>query len=736
MKKLVTYFLSFILILVSFNLQAKQTNGDHSSVLDSLTNILESSKEDTNKVIILNALCFESKQVSPEKAIHFAEDALKLSQNLYFKNGEAKALFYIGLVYRYSYNFEKSLEYYLQSLKIQKEIGDKKEIINSLTRIADIYKIQRNWDKSMEFYISALKLSEEVLANSELTTNPEKQIENKKQVGRIYYLIGHLYKKQNDFDGSLKYFFRALKIYEGVKDEKNIADISMSLGIIFYDRSNNDKSQTFVYKGVHKEAMDYILKARKLYVKNNNNHGIIRADNHLAYISAGQGKFERALEYGFAGLKLSQETKNEDMTASLYGTIGDIYYAQENYQKALEYLEICYQGAKAVNNQHYIRDLYLSFASIYSKLNDYKKAFRFHKLYSEMKDTLLNRESSKQIREMSTKYESEKKDKELFKKDAEIAKQQMETEKQNLQRNGFITGFALVLFLAFFIFRGYRQKHNANHLLEGKNILIEKQKLLVEVKNIKITDSINYAKRIQQAILPSQELIKSFLPESFIFFRPKDIVSGDFYWFTKKQDKLIIAVADCTGHGVPGAFMSMIGNTLLNEIVNVKNIVEPDQILNQLNKGVVNLLHQRSTESSTQDDGMDITILAIDKTNNEIQFAGANHFSYLIDNQQLITLKGDVYSIGGMFGSEDINFSSQKIKIEKGTALYLFTDGFVDQFGGEKNTKFLSGRFEQLLQNVQQHGMEKQQEELVTAFDDWKGNNKQLDDVLVVGICF
>lgn len=270
--------------------------------------------------------------------------------------------------------------------------------------------------------------------------------------------------------------------------------------------------------------------------------------------------------------------------------------------------------------------------------------------------------------------------------------------------------------------------------LEEKNKIVEEQKEIVLEKNLKITDSINYAKRIQHAILPSEELIRSYLPDSFIFYRPKDIVSGDFYWFTSNGSKLIIAIADCTGHGVPGAFMSMIGNTLLNEIVNVKNISEPDQILDHLNKGVVSLLHQATSESVEQDDGMDISILAIDKTNNEIEYAGANHIAYLFNPTLQKTLKGDVFSIGGMFGKTDINFSSQKVKVEKGATIYLFTDGFMDQFGGEKNTKFLSSNFLQLLQNVQSYDLDKQKGIIDAAFNSWKGNIVQTDDVLLMGI--
>jgi ligand-binding sensor domain-containing protein/serine phosphatase RsbU (regulator of sigma subunit) len=270
--------------------------------------------------------------------------------------------------------------------------------------------------------------------------------------------------------------------------------------------------------------------------------------------------------------------------------------------------------------------------------------------------------------------------------------------------------------------------------LEEKNKIVEEQKEIVLEKNQKITDSINYAKRIQHAILPSEELIRSYLPDSFIFYRPKDIVSGDFYWFTSNGNKLVIAIADCTGHGVPGAFMSMIGNTLLNEIINVKNISEPNQILDHLNKGVVSLLHQSASEPMEQDDGMDISILAIDKTNNEIEYAGANHIAYLFNPTVQKTLKGDVFSIGGMFGKTDISFSSQKVKVEKGATIYLFTDGFMDQFGGEKNTKFLSSNFLQLIQNVQSYDLVEQKRIIDAAFNSWKGNIVQTDDVLLMGI--
>ncbi len=461
--------------------------------------------------------------------------------------------------------------------------------------------------------------------------------------------------------------------------------------------------------------------------------GIAGSYNNIGTIYEQQGDFEKALDHYLRSLKIKEEIGNKPGTVFCYINIGSVYIKQKNFEKSYPYLIHSLVLSKELGFKMGIKEAYGALSDLYHEKGDYKQALEYHKRYSGIKDTLLNEQSSRQITEMNTKYDTEKKDKELIKKDAEISKQQAETDKQNLQRNAFIIGFVLVIVLAFLIFKGYRQKQSANILLEEKNGLIEKQKQLVEEKSDKINDSINYAKRIQLAVLPTQELIRSFLPESFIFFWPKDIVSGDFYWFSEKKGKLLIVVADCTGHGVPGAFMSMIGNTLLNEIVNVKNIVAPEQILNHLNKGIVNLLHQNE-DSTTQDDGMDITIISIDKTNNELEFAGANHISYLINKDQLKILKGDIFSIGGMLGRADINFTSQKINVEKGSTVYLCTDGFVDQFGGEKSTKFLSGRFEQLLRNIQQYDIVQQHEKVITAFDDWKGSNKQLDDILIVGI--
>ena len=253
----------------------------------------------------------------------------------------------------------------------------------------------------------------------------------------------------------------------------------------------------------------------------------------------------------------------------------------------------------------------------------------------------------------------------------------------------------------------------------------------IELANKQVTDSINYAKRIQDAILVPENLARVYLTDFFVFFRPRDIVSGDFYWFTHHRNKTFFAVADCTGHGVPGAFMSMIGNTLLNEIVNHKNITDPGKILEELNDGVITSLRQDKTDILSQDDGMDISICAYDKEKNTLEFAGANHSLYLVNDGKIRDVKGDIHSIGGSIGEMKRSFKTHKPDPGKNTFIYMSSDGYYDQFGGTEGSKFLTTRFQKLILEASKSGDPKK--EIEKAFIAWRGNNRQIDDVLVAG---
>jgi len=289
----------------------------------------------------------------------------------------------------------------------------------------------------------------------------------------------------------------------------------------------------------------------------------------------------------------------------------------------------------------------------------------------------------------------------------------------------------------------FRQLELLNMSLEQKvkerTIELTRQKLVIEAANQKINDSINYAKHIQDSILLPEDDIKQFLSDLFIYNRPREIVSGDFYWFSKVNDTMVIAAIDCTGHGVPGAFMSMIGNTLLNGIVNEMKTLKPSKILKYLNHGIKQALRQNLSETHAQD-GMDIALCTINLESRTLQYCGAKNPLYLIRDQQLKVIKADPWSIGGQIKrsgiDKEIEFTNHIISLDHSVSVYMFTDGYMDQFGGEDGEKFSIDRYKKLLIEISEKTMEEQKIILNRTMEEWKENQQQIDDMLVIGIRF
>lgn len=329
-----------------------------------------------------------------------------------------------------------------------------------------------------------------------------------------------------------------------------------------------------------------------------------------------------------------------------------------------------------------------------------------------------------------------------------------------LTENGLKIGNGLeVIFLSFSMVKRFRelqeekekaqaetltQLKEKNRLKDEINIELEKQvkertteivtqKEIIEAKNKDITDSIIYTRRIQNAVLAKSGSLESHFPDSFIYYQPKDIVSGDFYWFTKQQEKIIIAAADCTGHGVPGAFMAMLGSTLLNEIVIEKNNTQPDQVLNKLRSGVMNALKQDVKNSDTKD-GMDIALISFDSETSTLEYAGAQNPLYIIRNNELIEIKADRFPVGVYDQFSLKPFTNNKEKLEKNDCLYIFTDGYTDQFGGPNGKKFKYNQLRQLLLKIHTLEMKEQEKILSETLLTWKGYLDQIDDILIIGI--
>ncbi len=453
------------------------------------------------------------------------------------------------------------------------------------------------------------------------------------------------------------------------------------------------------------------------------------------------GRYDEALEKQFESITYFEQVRDSLDIEIAYGTIGDIYLAKKEYQEALVYFIKATSIALRLGFTEELIYNYTGLYRCYEELGKYKEAHEAYKLYNKFKDSLRNVETTKKLTEQELNYRFANKQKQQ--KQIQEAKDQLTAEQIKNQKLtiyvGLGGGIVLVVFLIISVRNSNIRKRINSQLAQSHNE-IQQQKNVIEHKNREITDSIMYASRIQQGILPDAEEIKNLLPSSFLFYRPRDIVSGDFYWLKglKGSDKIGfddlvgVVVADCTGHGVPGAFMSFIGSTILNQTLNNKKIETPADALNYLNQQLP-LTLQSKVKTGQINDGMEAGICTINKTTNKLFFAGANLNLIHIRNTIITEIKGDKHSIGLNTESQK-TFTNKELSLEKGDCIYMFSDGYPDQFGGEKGKKY---KYKNLLNFLVANGhlsSEEQLQKLSENFDKWKGSLEQLDDVLLFGV--
>ena len=433
------------------------------------------------------------------------------------------------------------------------------------------------------------------------------------------------------------------------------------------------------------------------------------------------------------------------------GNIGSLYVNAKKYAEAEKYLLNALKIDNAIGDLNTGMQFEEALSQLYDTTGRYQLALECYKKAMTLKDTIFSQENKKQLVQKEMTYQFDKK--ELQAKAEQDKKDVITAEEKQRQKVVLILVscfLVLVIVLALFILRGYRQKQKANTIITQQKAEADKQKELVEEKNKEITDSINYAKRIQRAMLPHRSDIWAAFPQSFVLFKPKDIVSGDFYFFHKSEGssnsllpapnpQLFIAVADCTGHGVPGAFMSMIGAGKLSDAVSESS--DTSEILKQLNKGIKTSLHQSESIESTRD-GMDIALVSLElgaspdsQLPTKLKYAGANRPIWIIRKGQtkIEEIKATKKAIGG-FTDDDQQFTTHELKLQQGDTFYIFTDGYADQFGGDEGKKLMTSRFKEILLDIQNKSMKEQEKQLETFVDNWRGNREQVDDILVIGV--
>jgi len=613
--------------------------------------------------------------------------------------GAGISLVNIGNVHFYQGNLDEANKSYFEALDVLQTTNEYKEISTTQTSIGNVYFQQGNYEEALKYYLESLKIEEEH--------------NNKSGLSRSYISVGNVHYQLGNMNQSLYYYKQAYIMKKEIGDNKGEAGCLNNIGNIY--RFQRD---------FHKAAETY-LEAQKIYEKLNDSRGLTETYTNLGLAFFEQSLNSEAEEYFNKALLLAENNQNQSMVSNILANLAGLYNKQKKYDLAIKTALKSIDISKELGIIKEIRNAYNHLSLSYEKKGDYKQALEKYKSYKEFNDSLMNSEKHEQITRMEAIYQSEKKQSqiELFIKEKEL--QDITITRQKIILLIIAVSLVIVSILSFVLFRFYQHKKKiANELLE-KNRLITDQK-------IQITNGIRYASRIQNAILPSLDMVKQLLPEHFILFMPKDIVSGDFYWITQRNNKVIVAVADCTGHGVSGAFMSMLGISFLIQIVTIENTTESDKILSRLKNYFNSALYPEGIKTE-QKDGMEIAIAIIDPEDMVAEYSGANSPLLMVRNGEIIEYEPNKTAIG-TFKNDNGAFKRHIIELKKNDALYFFSDGFISQFGGANGQMFMSKPFRQLLINIHDKPAEEQKQILYKTHLEWRGNNEQIDDILVLGI--
>ncbi len=613
---------------------------------------------------------------------------------------------YIGLCHLTEGRYDSAVVYFNRAIKFYGAKNFSKGLCDAYSNLGICYDYQGNFPTAIQNHLKALKIAE--------------IISDENTVSRASNNLGTVFYQQRNFKMALGYFERSLKIREEKKDVYGIASCCLNIASCLSELKLEDKSTYFLNKS--------ISSARQV------GDSALLADGYtsLAQNYSRKKDYKNAIFHYNKAVAIYKQFNDLRALSQIYSFMGINYGNLKEQKLSHQHFLLAYKLSTQIHNLEEIKASAAGLVVTYAYFSKPDSVAYFLTQYGKMRDTLYSASSSEQIADMQTKYETDKKDKEIKLKDLEIDKQAIESQKKSFQRNAFIIGFALMLGLSFFIYRGYRQKQQANIEINKQKDIIVEQKSIVEEKNKEITDSITYAQRIQQALLAGKSLLDKQLKNYFIFFQPKDIVSGDFYWGTEAHNKFYFIIADCTGHGVPGAFMSLLNISFLNEAINEKNLQKTNQILDHVrHKLIQNLAEDGSTEGGK--DGMDCSLLCFDLKNNKLEFSCANNPIMIVRNNEVLQFGSDRMAVGRS-PKENEPFTTHYFDLQKGDTVYAFTDGYPDQFGGPKGKKFKQKKLTEILLENSSNDLIKQQDILKETFTNWKGSLEQVDDVLVVGI--
>ncbi len=666
-----------------------------SSVDTTRLNILSVVVENVNDETIwpkYNSLMYKS-----------ANEYLNKESNQFIKNRiKSKIALAINNFGYYDQNFNgnktQALKLFKEASKIQEEIKDYPNLIVSKNNIANLLYNQGKIVEAIAIYNDAIKIN--------------KQLKNTIGLTAVYNNLAETYIFVGDSTNALIYLNKALSSAMQSKNKVIIAQELQNIGVFSIKRGHKNFAYNTLKKALAlREEMGDVI-------------GICKSKLNLAALYLSDKKYNICFQYLKDVEPLANNSNNLHLKhlfhlsfGLYYLSMGDKKLELYHYEKSMDYLK----------NNNFLQDelkVLDHLLKIYEQQNNSKKALELYRRKQELSKILNNIEIKKTV--IKAQYETEFKQKEAeLKLDQKLKeeKNKIEKHKQQLVLIAVLVVLIAVLIFSFFIFRALKLNKQKNKIISQQKIEVEKQKHLIEEKHKDITDSITYAHRIQSSLIPPQSQINKTFKNISIFFQPRNIVSGDFYWFSQQHSNTIFSLADCTGHGVPGAFMSIIGINQLNTLINEKGLKQPALILNELKNGIINSLN--ADAESNKKDGMDVALISFNQT--ELTFAGANQSVYILRNKELIELKGNKQPIGLSDNIQD--FTEIKFDLLKSDRIVLYSDGLVDQFGGKEGKKLKSKNLKIWLTESADLELEQQKNLIATKLNTFKENFEQTDDI-------
>lgn len=686
-------------------------------LIDSLQNRLKADLSDKERVETLNLLATNIWDSMPSQAKLYLEEALSLSEKIDYVEGIAITYDKLGYAHSEESNAVEALRCYKEALAYYEQLDALAEQADVLNQIGRIYDVQGAYTKALEKYLASQRISEKLRDTNRLAV--------------IRGNIGIIYSQLGDEDKALALFAQSLRNHQASGNELEQATTYINMGVSHQKIGNMSAAESNYGK-----ALD-------IFAAHNDRKGQAFAYGNLGDVLMLQSDVEEALRYYQKSRQFFEQLNNQEGLAMSDTQIGIAHLLLDQFKEAEKYLTVGLRQAERIGSKDIQKNAQYYLSQCFEFQGDYKKALRHFQYFEQLKEELLGLEKSRAVAEVQAQYQLQKREEEYQQKEVE---QRQEHQNELEQRNMVIMGTALmtivVLIFSILQFFSIREKKRINQTLEVQRDQITRQRDVLEEKsdelqhrNVQISKSIEAAKTIQNAILPPTEKMQGYFKDHFKLYRPKDVVSGDMFWVGKVEKRCYLAMVDCTGHGVPGAFMSLVGNTLLDKIVLLQRVKDPGQVLERLHEEVYQSLHQRE---SGENSGMDVALVCISPKEEAedgywVDFAGAKRPLWYVSGGKWNELQGDRRGIGGQRPVKTA-FTTQRFSLQEGDIMYLFSDGYTDQHD-DRRRKFGTQKFRKLLQELAgKFPMERQGIALEAALDVHKGKQEQRDDILVLGV--